>query len=468
MSVPTEVYRMDSNSTWEGSAAPRGSGLRAPNGSPGPDRVDLQEVKTRIHRRLLDRLNLSSLDLVDRDEAERVIREVTQELLARENFPLNGGERDALVGQVLDEIFGLGPLEPLMEDPEITDILVNSYDQVYVEKQGTLHLTDVRFQDERHLLQVIDRIVSAVGRRIDDSSPMVDARLPDNSRVNAVIPPLAIDGPHMSIRRFRKDKLTGEGLVESGALTETMLELLSSVVRARLNILISGGTGAGKTTLLNILSGKIPENERIITIEDVAELQLQQPHRVRLETRPANLEGRGEVTQRMLVANALRMRPDRIIVGEVRGPEAVDMLQAMNTGHDGSLTTLHANSPRDALMRLETLVAMSGLSLPPKAVRHQIASALDVVIQLSRLSDGSRKVMAISEVVGMEGDVITMQELFEFELQGIAEDGTVLGRFQPTGVRPRFADKLAASGIDLRGLLFLEGETSHQVTERGW
>lgn len=468
MSVPTEVNRMDSNSTWEGSAAPRGSGLRAPNGSPGPDRVDLQEVKTRIHRRLLDRLNLSSLDLVDRDEAERVIREVTQELLARENFPLNGGERDALVGQVLDEIFGLGPLEPLMEDPEITDILVNSYDQVYVEKQGTLHLTDVRFQDERHLLQVIDRIVSAVGRRIDDSSPMVDARLPDNSRVNAVIPPLAIDGPHMSIRRFRKDKLTGEGLVESGALTETMLELLSSVVRARLNILISGGTGAGKTTLLNILSGKIPENERIITIEDVAELQLQQPHRVRLETRPANLEGRGEVTQRMLVANALRMRPDRIIVGEVRGPEAVDMLQAMNTGHDGSLTTLHANSPRDALMRLETLVAMSGLSLPPKAVRHQIASALDVVIQLSRLSDGSRKVMAISEVVGMEGDVITMQELFEFELQGIAEDGTVLGRFQPTGVRPRFADKLAASGIDLRGLLFLEGETSHQVTERGW
>jgi pilus assembly protein CpaF len=442
--------------------------LRAPNGSPGPDRVDLQEIKTRIHRRLLDRLNLSSLDLVDRDEAERVIREVTQELLARENFPLNGGERDALVGQVLDEIFGLGPLEPLMEDPEITDILVNSYDQVYVEKQGTLHRTDVRFQDERHLLQVIDRIVSAVGRRIDDSSPMVDARLPDNSRVNAVIPPLAIDGPQMSIRRFRKDKLTGEGLVESGALTETMLELLSSVVRARLNILVSGGTGAGKTTLLNILSGKIPENERIITIEDVAELQLQQPHRVRLETRPANLEGRGEVTQRMLVANALRMRPDRIIVGEVRGPEAVDMLQAMNTGHDGSLTTLHANSPRDALMRLETLVAMSNLSLPPKAVRHQIASALDVVIQLSRLSDGSRKVMAISEVVGMEGDVITMQELFEFELQGIAEDGTVLGRFQPTGVRPRFADKLAASGIDLRGLLFLEGETSHQVTERGW
>lgn len=346
MSVPTEVYRMDSNSTCEGSAAPRGSGSRALNGSPGTHRVDLQEVKTRIHRRLLDRLNLSSLDLVDRDEAEGVIREVTQELLARENFPLNGGERDALVGQVLDEIFGLGPLEPLMEDPEITDILVNSYDQVYVEKQGTLHRTDVRFQDDRHLLQVIDRIVSAVGRRIDDSSPMVDARLPDNSRVNAVIPPLAIDGPHMSIRRFKKDKLTGEGLVESGALTETMLELLSSVVRARLNVLVSGGTGAGKTTLLNILSGKIPENERIITIEDVAELQLQQPHCVRLETRPANLEGRGEVTQRMLVANALRMRPDRIIVGEVRGPEAVDMLQAMNTGHDGSLTTLHANSPR--------------------------------------------------------------------------------------------------------------------------
>ena len=457
--------KMDSKVTREGSAAPGapGPGSRASNGSAGTRRADMQELKTRIHRRLLERLNLSSLDMVDRDEAEQVIGEVTQELLVWENFPLNKKERDVLVGQILDEIFGLGPLEPLMQDPDITDILVNSYDQVYVEKHGKLYPTDVRFQDNRHLLQVIDRIVSAVGRRIDDSSPMVDARLPDNSRVNAVIPPLAVDGPHVSIRRFKKDKLTGMNLVDVGALTETMLELLSAVVKARLNVMVSGGTGAGKTTMLNILSGEIPDNERIITIEDVAELQLQQPHTVRLETRPANVEGRGEVTQRMLVANALRMRPDRIIVGEVRGAESVDMLQAMNTGHDGSLTTLHANSPRDALVRLETLVAMANLNLPPKAVRHQIASALDVVIQLSRLSDGSRKVMAISEVSGMEGDVITMQELFEFELQGVAEDGSVLGRFRPTGVRPRFSDKLAAAGIDLGGLLFFEDEKSREV-----
>jgi pilus assembly protein CpaF len=422
----------------------------------GPRNSDLQALKTRIHRRLLERLNLSSLDMVDRSEAERVIAEVTQELLAWEKFPLNRDERDALVEQILDEIFGLGPLEPLMQDPDVTDILVNTYDQVYVEKHGVLHPTDVRFQDDRHLLQVIDRIVSAVGRRIDDSSPMVDARLPNNSRVNAVIPPLAVDGPHMSIRRFRQDKLKGEDLVEGDALSQRMLELLAGVVRARLNVLISGGTGAGKTTLLNVLSTKIPETERIITIEDSAELQLQQPHTVRLETRPPNIEGRGEVNPRMLVINALRMRPDRIIVGEVRGAEAVDMLQAMNTGHDGSLTTIHANSPRDALSRLETLVSMANLHLPDKAVRQQIASALDVVIQLSRLPDGSRKVMAISEVVGMEGDVITMQDLFVYERQGVGEDGKVLGRFRPTGVRPAFADKLAARGIDLHGLLFVE------------
>jgi pilus assembly protein CpaF len=407
--------------------------------------------------------------MVDRSEAERVIAEVTQELLAWEKLPLNRDERDALVEQILDEIFGLGPLEPLMQDPEITDILVNAHDRVYVERHGKLHPTDVRFQDDRHLLQVIDRIVSAVGRRIDDSSPMVDARLPNGSRVNAVIPPLAIDGPLMSIRRFRKDTLTGERLVESGALNQQMLELLEGVVRARLNVLISGGTGAGKTTLLNVLSTKIPDNERIITIEDSAELQLQQPHTVRLETRPPNIEGRGEVTQRMLVINALRMRPDRIIVGEVRGAEAVDMLQAMNTGHDGSLTTLHANTPRDALTRLETLVSMANLNLPDKAVRQQIASALDVVIQLSRLSDGSRKIMAISEVVGMEGDVITMQDLFLYERQGLTEDGKVRGRFRPTGVRPSFADKLAARGVDLRGLLFLvEDESPRGDVEASW
>jgi pilus assembly protein CpaF len=429
----------------------------------------MQALKSRIHRRLLERLNLSSLDAVDRGEAERVIAEVTQELLTWEKFPLNRDERDVLVEQILDEIFGLGPLEPLMQDPDITDILVNSHDQVYVEKGGILYPTDVRFQDDRHLLQVIDRIVSAVGRRIDDSSPMVDARLPNNSRVNAVIPPLAVDGPHMSIRRFRQDTMKGEDLINGGALSQPMLELLSGVVKARLNVLVSGGTGAGKTTLLNILSTSIPHNERIITIEDSAELQLQQPHTVRLETRPANIEGRGEVSQRMLVVNALRMRPDRIIVGEVRGSEAVDMLQAMNTGHDGSLTTLHANSPRDALTRLETLVSMANLNLPDKAVRQQIASALDVVIQLSRLPDGSRKVMAISEVVGMEGDVITMQDLFVYERQGLAEDGKVLGRFRPTGVRPSFADKLAARGIDLRGLLFLEAETEpREEVESRW
>jgi len=467
MSTPLDWT--DASGSSDGLAPSGGPAPPRPNGAAGAHGSDMQALKSRIHRRLLERLNLSSLDTVDRGEAERVIAEVTQELLTWEKFPLNRDEREVLVEQILDEIFGLGPLEPLMQDPDITDILVNSHDQVYVEKGGILYPTDVRFQDDRHLLQVIDRIVSAVGRRIDDSSPMVDARLPNNSRVNAVIPPLAVDGPHMSIRRFRQDTMKGEDLINGGALSQPMLELLSGVVKARLNVLISGGTGAGKTTLLNILSTSIPHNERIITIEDSAELQLQQPHTVRLETRPANIEGRGEVSQRMLVVNALRMRPDRIIVGEVRGPEAVDMLQAMNTGHDGSLTTLHANSPRDALTRLETLVSMANLHLPDKAVRQQIASALDVVIQLSRLPDGSRKVMAISEVVGMEGDVITMQDLFVYERQGLAEDGKVLGRFRPTGVRPSFADKLAARGIDLRGLLFLEAETEpREEVESRW
>ncbi len=467
--MSTSMDWTDASGSSDGLAPSGGPAPHRPNGAAGPHSSDLQALKSRIHRRLLERLNLSSLDAVDRGEAERVIAEVTQELLTWEKFPLNRDERDVLVEQILDEIFGLGPLEPLMQDPDITDILVNSHDQVYVEKGGILYPTDVRFQDDRHLLQVIDRIVSAVGRRIDDSSPMVDARLPNNSRVNAVIPPLAVDGPHMSIRRFRQDTMKGEDLINGGALSQPMLELLAGVVKARLNVLVSGGTGAGKTTLLNILSTSIPHNERIITIEDSAELQLQQPHTVRLETRPANIEGRGEVSQRMLVVNALRMRPDRIIVGEVRGPEAVDMLQAMNTGHDGSLTTLHANSPRDALTRLETLVSMANLNLPDKAVRQQIASALDVVIQLSRMPDGSRKVMAISEVVGMEGDVITMQDLFVYERQGLAEDGKVLGRFRPTGVRPTFADKLAARGIDLRGLLFLEAEREpREEVESRW
>ncbi len=420
--------------------------------------ADMPEIKGRIHRKLLDRLNLANLENVGRDEASRAIRQVIQELISWENLALNVGERDRLAQEILDEIFGLGPLEPLMKDPEVSDILVNTYKDVFVEKNGRLYRTDIRFQDDRHLLQVIDRIVSAVGRRIDDSSPMVDARLPDNSRVNAVIPPLAIDGPHLSIRRFKKDVLSDEDLLGKETFSPAMLQLLKGVVKARLNVLISGGTGAGKTTLLNVLSSHIPVDERIVTIEDSAELQLRQPHVVRLETRPANVEGRGEVSQRALVINALRMRPDRIILGEVRGSEAVDMLQAMNTGHDGSLTTLHANSPRDALARLETMVAMANLNLPEKAMRQQIANAIQVVIQVSRLPDGTRKVLSISEIVGMEGDVVTMQDIFVFDRQGIAEDGTVLGRFRPTGIRPRFTEILKTRGIELPGLMFIEGE----------
>ena len=446
----------------------------APNGAgakPGRDELsDLPAIKARIHRKLLGRLNLANLDSVSREEAAAAIREVIQELLSWENIALNVEERDRLGEEILDEIFGLGPLEPLMKDPEVSDILVNTYDSVFIEKDGKLFKTDIKFQDDRHLLQVIDRIVSGVGRRIDDSSPMVDARLPDNSRVNAIIPPLAVDGPHLSIRRFKRDVLSDEDLLKKKTFTEPMLTLLQAIVKARLNVLISGGTGAGKTTLLNVLSSHIPEDERIVTIEDSAELQLRQPHVVRLETRPANVEGRGEVAQRGLVMNALRMRPDRIILGEVRGSEAVDMLQAMNTGHDGSLTTLHANSPRDALARLQTLVAMANLNLPEKAVRAQMASALDVVIQVSRLSDGTRKITSICEIVGMEGDVITMQDLFIFEREGLGEDGAVLGRFRPTGIRPKFADALQARGIELPGLVFVEqeGGVAASSATTGW
>ncbi len=414
----------------------------------------LQQIKGRVHRRILERLNLSTLDRLERDEVVATIAKVVQDLVAQEQLPLNLGERELLVRQVVDEIFGLGPLEPLMQDEDVADILVNTYDQVYVERFGKLSLTDVRFQDDKHLLQVIDRIVSAVGRRIDDSSPMVDARLPDGSRVNAIIPPLAIDGPHLSIRKFKRDALTGDDLMSKGSVTKPMLELLDGIVRARLNILISGGTGAGKTTLLNVLSGSIPADERIVTIEDSAELQLRQPHVVRLETRSANIEGEGEVPQRQLLINSLRMRPDRIVMGEVRGAEAIDMLQAMNTGHDGSLTTLHANSPRDALSRLETMVSMANLNLPDKGVRQQIASAIDVIIQVSRLTDGTRKIVSVMEVVGMEGDVITMQEIFQFERQGTDEEGRVQGRFRPTGIRPRFTERLQAWGIALPAGLF--------------
>jgi pilus assembly protein CpaF len=414
----------------------------------------LQELKGKVHRKLLDRLNLTQIETLERDQVLGEVRRVVHELLQKESLPLNFEEREELVTQVLDEIFGYGPLEPLLQDDGIADILVNGYDQVYIERDGKLHEVDVRFKDDRHLRQIIDRIVSAVGRRIDESSPMVDARLPDGSRVNAIIPPLALDGPALSIRKFKRDALSGEDLLRYESLTEPMLELLQGIVKSRLNILISGGTGAGKTTLLNLLSSYIPEDERIVTIEDSAELQLRQPHVVRLETRPANIEGTGEVPQRLLLINALRMRPDRVVVGEVRGGEAVDMLQAMNTGHDGSITTLHANTPRDAIGRLETMVSMANLNLPEKAMRQQIASAIDVIIQVSRLSDGKRKVINISEIVGMEGEIVTMQDIFVYDRQGISEDGSVVGSFKATGIRPKFAERLRAYGIPLPATLF--------------
>jgi pilus assembly protein CpaF len=450
---------------WETPATPPPPAGSAPIPEPPtrPRRVErhaMSEIKSRIHRRLLERLNLSNLDKLEQEQVIDAIRRVTHDLLQQESVPLNFEERERLVGQVLDEIFGLGPLEPLIQDPDVSDILVNTWRHVYIERGGKLEPTDVRFQDDRHLLQIIDRIVSAVGRRIDDSSPMVDARLPDGSRVNAIIKPLAIDGPHLSIRKFKRDALAGEDLLRYESLTEPMLELLRGCVKARLNILISGGTGAGKTTLLNILSSFIPPNDRIVTIEDSAELQLRQPHVVRLETRPANIEGSGEVAQRMLLINALRMRPDRIIMGECRGGEAVDMLQAMNTGHDGSLTTIHSNSPRDALSRLETMIAMASLDLPERAMRQQIASAINIVIQVSRLGDGSRKIMQVSEIVGMEGDVITMQDIFMYERSGVGEDDRVLGQFRASGIRPRCADRLKAYGVDLSTVLFTNNDLS--------
>ena len=382
------------------------------------------------------------------------MRGIVRALITEEDAPLNLEEREMVAELVLNEVFGLGPLEPLMRDPEVSDILVNTYNRIYVERNGRIAKTNVRFRDDKHLLRIIDRIVSAVGRRIDDSSPMVDARLPDGSRVNAIIPPLAIDGPHMSIRKFRKDALSAEDLLRTETVTPEMLEFLQGCIKARLNILIAGGTGAGKTTLLNVLSESIPMNERVVTIEDSAELQLRQPHVVRLETRPNNVEGQGAVPQRLLVINSLRMRPDRIIVGEVRGAEAVDMLQAMNTGHDGSLTTLHANSPRDALNRLETVVSMAGLNMAQQAMREQIASALDLVIQVSRLSDGSRRVTTVSEVVGMEGGLVSMQDLFVYKRDGIADDGRVIGRIVATGIRPKQAERLMAHGIELSEALF--------------
>jgi pilus assembly protein CpaF len=434
----------------------------APSAPRGPAAIPLRpqyiELKANVHRKLLNRLNLEALATADRARAEGEIRSLLFELIAEENMPLSMGERDAILGDVLDEVFGFGPLEPIMRDPTVTDILVNTYQYVYVERGGKLERLATGFQDDKHLMRVIDRIVSAVGRRVDDSSPMVDARLPDGSRVNAIIPPLAVDGPLLSIRRFPAERLKAENLVTLRAITRPMLEFLEHCVRSRLNIIISGGTGSGKTTLLNILSGFISERERIVTIEDAAELQLHQEHVARLETRPPNVEGKGAVRQRQLVINALRMRPDRIVIGEVRGEEALDMLQAMNTGHDGSLTTVHANTPRDALSRVETMISMAGMNLPEKSMRQQIASAIQVVVQGARLSDGTRKITSISEITGMEGDVITMQDIFLFEKIGITQDGKVLGRFRATGVRPKVCERLKASGIHLPPNMF-EGIT---------
>lgn len=412
------------------------------------------EVKTKVYSRLLDVLDLSLINTMPAEQARIQIREVCVNLIAADSTPLNSEQRKRVVGRIEDEILGLGPLEPLLQDPTISDILVNGANQVYVERKGKLELTDVRFQDDRHLMGIIDRIVSSVSRRIDESSPMVDARLADGSRVNAIIPPLALDGPSVSIRRFSVEMLGMDALIDLGSLTADVAEVLQAVVAARLNVLISGGTGSGKTTMLNILSGFIPENERIVTIEDSAELQLQQPHVVRLETRPANIEGKGEVGARDLVKNSLRMRPDRIVIGEIRSGEALDMLQAMNTGHDGSLTTVHANTARDALGRVENMVAMSGVNFPMKTLRAQIVSAIDVVIQIERHEDGKRRMTSLQEINGMEGDVITMSELFTFRRQGLDEHGGVLGSLQATGVVPAFHDSLAAKGFNIPVELF--------------
>ncbi len=410
---------------------------------------EYQELKSSVHRDLISRVDLERV-ANQRDEYTRgQVLSVIQDLVSNLKTPLSGRERERLSLEVLDEVFGLGPLEPLLQDPTVNDILVNGPKQVYVERAGVLEESNVMFKDNAHLMNIIDKIVSAIGRRVDESSPMVDARLADGSRVNVIIPPLAIDGPHISIRRFGHIPITEDDLLRNQSLTLPMLELLRGAVKARLNIIISGGTGAGKTTLLNVLSGYISEKERIVTIEDSAELQMKQRHCVRLETRPANIEGRGAVMQRQLVINSLRMRPDRIVVGEVRGEEALDMLQAMNTGHDGSLTTVHANSPRDALARIETMAMMANLNIPEKAVRKQVASAVQLIVQISRLNDGTRRITHLSEITGMEEDVVSMQDVFTFEKQGVGPEGKVLGSFQATGIRPKFAERLKASGINV-------------------
>jgi len=413
-----------------------------------------QEVKQKIHGRLVDEINLAVLDTMDPFEVKTEVSKIVEMFLKDEKTLLNEIEKTNLVNEIVDELLGLGPLEPFFKDPTVSDVLCNTYKNVFVERFGLLEKTNARFIDNAHLMNIIDRIISRVGRRIDESSPMVDARLPDGSRVNAIIPPLAIDGPTLSIRRFAVNPLKMEDLINFKTLTPEMAQFFTGCVQAKLNIMISGGTGSGKTTLLNILSAFIPGNERIITIEDSAELQLQQEHVVRLETRPPSIEGTGQVTQRDLVRNSLRMRPDRIIIGEVRGSESFDMLQAMNTGHEGSLTTIHANAPRDSLTRLESMILMTGVDLPERTMRYMISSALDMIIQVSRMTDGSRKLTSVSEVVGMEGDIITLQEIFVFEKKGIDKNGKVLGRFRATGIRPKFTERLEMAGITIPSDLF--------------
>jgi len=433
------------------------TGLNKVDGDPAIDEADRTraltaqetEWKQRINERLLSVLDLSLIDTVDSDKAHKEIREIAERLLTEESAPLSRKQRQLIVERIENEVMGLGPLEPLLADPTISDILVNGFETIYIERRGKLERTNAQFTNHAHLLNTIDRIVSAVGRRIDESSPMVDARLADGSRVNAIIPPLSIDGATLSIRRFGIDLLSMDNLVELQSLTAEVAHVLKAIIKARLNVLVSGGTGSGKTTMLNILSGYIPEDERIVTIEDSAELQLRQPHVVRLETRPANIESKGEVTSRDLVRNSLRMRPERIIVGEVRGGEALDMLQAMNTGHDGSLTTIHANAPRDSLSRIENMVSMAGVNFPINALRSQIASAIDIVLQIARLEDGKRKLISVQEINGMEGDIITMSELFSFQREGIDEEGNVNGKLRATGIIPAFHKNLSHRGIDL-------------------
>jgi pilus assembly protein CpaF len=420
--------------------------------------LNLEKYKAEIHRTLISKLDLEKLSRVDSSQARQAVAGIVKEIIADRRVPLNLEEQEKIQADLLDEVFGLGPLEPLLRDAKISDILVNDKDHVFIEKGGILQRVNTKFRDDRHLLQIIDRIVSRVGRRVDESSPMVDARLPDGSRVNAIIPPLALDGPSLSIRRFGTGPLAANQLVHLKSVSAEMMEVLTSAVKARISILISGGTGAGKTTFLNILSQYIPRNERLITIEDAAELRLAQEDIVRLETRPPNIEGQGAIRQRQLLINCLRMRPDRIIMGEVRGEEAFDMLQAMNTGHEGSMTTIHANTPRDAISRLESMVAMGSLNIPEKSVRQQIAAAITIVVQCTRMSDGSRKVTSVAEITGMEENVISMQEIFSFERKGIGPDGKVIGVFKPSGIRPRFLDRLRISGVVLPPSLF-ERET---------